>query len=43
VTGLEKSRVLDDATRAAIDRGNALKLFPRFEAASDRKAARLAG
>jgi 6-methylsalicylate decarboxylase len=28
--GLENSKVLDDAARAAIDRGNALTLFPRF-------------
>jgi hypothetical protein len=28
--GLEHSRVLDDTARAAIDRGNALELFPRF-------------
>jgi 6-methylsalicylate decarboxylase len=27
---LEHSRVLDDTARAAIDRGNALELFPRF-------------
>jgi hypothetical protein len=30
VSGLETSRVLDDAARRAIDRGNALALFPRF-------------
>jgi predicted TIM-barrel fold metal-dependent hydrolase len=29
-TDLEKSRVLDDTTRRAIDRDNALALFPRF-------------
>jgi predicted TIM-barrel fold metal-dependent hydrolase len=29
-SSLEKSRVLDDATRNAIDRDNALALFPRF-------------
>jgi predicted TIM-barrel fold metal-dependent hydrolase len=29
-TGLESSKVLDDATRRAIDRDNALALFPRF-------------
>ena len=29
-TGLENSRVLDDETRGAIDRGNALALFPKF-------------
>ena len=28
--GLENSKVLDDAARAAIDRDNALTLFPRF-------------
>jgi 6-methylsalicylate decarboxylase len=28
--GLENSKVLDDVARAAIDRGNALTLFPRF-------------
>jgi Amidohydrolase len=28
--GLETSKVLDDADRAAIDRDNALALFPRF-------------
>jgi predicted TIM-barrel fold metal-dependent hydrolase len=30
IVGLEKSRVLDDAMRKAIDRDNALALFPRF-------------
>src|SRR4030095_2555777 len=30
VEGLEKSAVLDDKLRAAIDRDNALALFPRF-------------
>ena len=29
-TGLESSKVLDDAARRAIDRDNALALFPRF-------------
>jgi len=29
-TGLEGSKVLDDANRRAIDRDNALALFPRF-------------
>jgi predicted TIM-barrel fold metal-dependent hydrolase len=32
VAALESSRVLDDPTRAAIDRDNALALFPRFAA-----------
>ena len=31
--GIENSRVLDDETRAAIDRGNALQLFPKFAGA----------
>jgi predicted TIM-barrel fold metal-dependent hydrolase len=43
VTGLEKSRVLDDSTRAAIDRGSALELFPRFARAGEGNAARRAG
>ena len=30
--GLEGSKVLDDATRRAIDRNNSLALFPRFAA-----------
>jgi predicted TIM-barrel fold metal-dependent hydrolase len=29
-SGLETSKVLDDSTRNAIDRQNALALFPRF-------------
>ena len=32
VAALESSKVLDDATRTAIDRENALALFPRFAA-----------
>ena len=31
--GIENSRVLDDETRAAIDRGNALQLFPKLAGA----------
>jgi predicted TIM-barrel fold metal-dependent hydrolase len=31
--GIENSKVLDDETRAAIDRGNALQLFPKFAGA----------
>jgi predicted TIM-barrel fold metal-dependent hydrolase len=35
---LGKTKVIDDATRRAIDRDNALALFPRFATASERLA-----
>ena len=38
VAGLEQSTVLDDATRRAIDRENALALFPRFADAAAPRA-----
>jgi 6-methylsalicylate decarboxylase len=43
VMGLERSRVLDDATRSAIDRSGALELFPRFARTGEGKSVRLAG
>lgn len=42
-TMLEKSHVLDDATRRAIDRDNALALFPRLAMAKESATARKAG
>lgn len=42
-TMLERSRVLDDATRQAIDRDNALALFPRLAMAGESTAERKAG
>jgi predicted TIM-barrel fold metal-dependent hydrolase len=39
VAGLEGSHVLDPAAKQAIDRGNALKLFPRFIRDGDQAAA----